>query len=344
MSISVCIPNYKRADDLNRCLQSIYEQELLPDEIFVHDDCSPNYEEIDKVVNHFQSLFAPQGINFHFARSTENRGYDSSLRYLINESESDYVLLIGNDDILLKNCIKTYNEIIENNKYNMYSRNFLRFSSVPSNIVGVSKFCKQDTLFSIKNADPKMAFRLCAFFGGLVFNREWAKSLDTSKWDGTLYYQYYLALHAFNESGIFCVSEPIISALADGIPLFADSDKTGVHISGKYSPKARAQMWANILDITKDFDYINNSKFLISIRSELKSRMSFHIMEMFSTAKHSTLVELSKELRALGVFWSPISVGLWTVNYCFGSNSRHLYIYLRKLIQSNKTTNKLSLN
>jgi glycosyltransferase involved in cell wall biosynthesis len=62
--LSVCIPNYRRSQELSRCLDSILRQTIYPSEVLIHDDCSPNQLEIEAVINTYKELFLIKKIPF----------------------------------------------------------------------------------------------------------------------------------------------------------------------------------------------------------------------------------------------------------------------------------------
>ena len=333
ISLSICIPNYRRPAELSRCLDSILGQSMLPTEVVIHDDFSPNQQEINNIVDKYTEKFIDVNVPLMYFKSTSNKGYDGSLRFLISNATSEYILLIGNDDILMPECVSVAKITITQVRCNMYSRNFLKITGENALVTGKSIFCKSDTLYLESDVSPAMAFRLCSYFGGLIFDREWANSLRTDIFDGSLYYQYHLALNAFISTGIYCISSPIVGALTDGVPLFSESDKSGIHITGLYAPKARAKMWLEVLDITTDFDDKNNRNYLVSIRRELKNRMAFHVMEMYCASSRKIQIQLAKELIGVNVFWSPISTGLWVINFILGAKALSLYKFIRRNYQ-----------
>lgn len=331
--LTICIPNYKRSKELDRCLASIYAQKNKNYNILIHDDCSPNIEEVRCVVDKYKIDFEKENIKLKFIDSSSNIGYDKSLRKLILSADTDYVIFIGNDDVLERECVGVVLNVIDKHASKMYSRNFYKIAGPDGVIVGISKFVRYDKVFSEKNSSPQYAYRLCCYFGGLVLDRKWAASLDNAKYDGTLYYQYYLALNAFSDTGIYCINKPIVGALIDGIPLFSDNDKSGVHTAGRYSVNARVKMWSDVLQITKEYDLREQKKFTKYIANELKNRMSFHVMEMFSNSNRDTLLLLYKEFSKIKLFWSLPSVIFWSINFIFQSYSCYFYKITRKIFQ-----------
>ncbi len=333
MKISIAIPNYKRVDELRACLNSILSQTALPFEIVIHDDASPNQKAVSAVVSSYASSFSEKGVHINYVAASQNIGYDGSLRKLISESRGDYVLFIGNDDFLMPTCISEYMDVVTRCQPLMISRNFNKFHGDPPKIFGVSKFTDRLELFN-SSSQAHLALRLCAYFGGLAFKRSWALSLNTDQWDGTLYYQFYLALNAYTQQGILCIPAATVAARADGPPLFGETDKSNVHIVGRYSVSAREKMWLDILKITKSHDILFQTNYYPIIQKELKVRMSFHLMEMFASSGKAELIDLMKSLIRLKLFWHPIPCFLWTVNFVAGPKARIFYSLIRRIYQS----------
>jgi glycosyltransferase involved in cell wall biosynthesis len=333
MKISIAIPNYKRVNELKTCLNSILFQTTPPFEVVIHDDASPNQELVSDVVAEYACKFSELGVTVNFIAASQNIGYDGSLRKLISASQGDYILFIGNDDYLMPTCVFEYLAAIEKHQPLMISRNFNKFHDDPPKVFGVSRFTDHLKFFS-SSSQVNFALRLCAYFGGLAFKRSWALALNTDQWDGTLYYQYYLALNAYSKQGILCIPTPTVAARADGLPLFGETDKTKVHIVGRYSVLAREKMWVDILKITKNHDVFNQTYYHPIILKELKVRMSFHLMEMFASSGKSDLIELAKSLRRLKLFWHPIPITLWTVNFVAGRKALTFYSLIRSLFQN----------
>ena len=332
-SISVAIPNYRRLTDLEICLNSIYNQNVSPSEVLLHDDASPNKEELESLIYKFSKKFSSKGIKFKYKISKTNVGYDCSLRSLLNISSSDYTLFIGNDDYLLPNAIEVYERILSKTNYLMYSRAFSKFNSDDINhFTGTSSFHKTDYFFK-ETKESHFSLRLSAYFGGLLFNTSWANKIATSKFDGTLYYQYYLSCHAFFDQGIYYINETTVAARNDGIPLFSESTLTSEHSDGAYSNQARLKMWSDILDITTHIEDKFSVKFINAIQKELKVRMSFHVFEMYCSLPKNQLIFLFKSFFHAGFIQHPIPLFFFTVNYIFGSKSKYVYLWIRKIFQ-----------
>lgn len=331
-SITIGIPSYSRVLDLDFAIESIFNSVFYPDEILVIDDFSPDRDEILECLLKWSSKFDPKKTNFRFIMSDRNEGYDRNLQKIISNSTCDYVMFLGNDDILLPNGIHDALNYLQENKLNAYSRSFVRFNN--TKLIGISKFSKADRTFNSQNSPLFSYFRLSCFFSGLIFCRKWADSKLTNQYDGTLYYQLYLFGCAYFESGVGYISTPIVGGRVDGIPLFGRSKtEQSSHIPGGYTAHSRAIMWANILKIASDLDGTYKSNSFKFIHYEIKTRMAFHIFEMYSFKSIYDLIDLKNEYKKLNIFYHPIPLFLFFIVFIFRRNSILFFKMARKIYQ-----------
>lgn len=91
-SLSVIIPNYNKEKYIERCIESIVSQTLLPDEIIVVDDCSTDgSREIIKRLSDRYSIIKPVFLE-------ENGGVSNARNTGIKEAKSSYISFIDSDD------------------------------------------------------------------------------------------------------------------------------------------------------------------------------------------------------------------------------------------------------
>ena len=95
--ISVCIPAYNRADILPALLDSILIQDFDDFDIVIAEDFSPERQAIAAKVAEHQQQF---GEKLKYFENSQTLGYDGNLRRLIELATGDYVLFMGNDDLL----------------------------------------------------------------------------------------------------------------------------------------------------------------------------------------------------------------------------------------------------
>lgn len=331
---SIAIPAYGRPIEYEALLQSILEMDLLPSEVIVAEDCSKERKEIRKISERFQILLGKKNVVLQYHENEHNLGYDANIRKLIDLSQFKWVILIGNDDLFLKAGLSYIADFCERHPdIAMVSRPFVRFETSLKEPIGVSRILPTESCIK-KGDDPKLIFRSCGFVGGLVINTAWAKEKSTTQYDGTLYYQIYLAAHAYCTQGIGYLAKPSVGGRAGNPPLFGESAKDGAHhIAGAYSAKARAKMWRGVLQIAKDVGAQYNCNLVDALRQELMVRQAFHIFEMNVGASTATLRELRAELTKLDLFshWLPKS--LFYLNFIFGKYAYYFYFLIRKVAQ-----------
>lgn len=330
--ICVAIPAYNRPAELDALLASIMAQEAMPAEVLICEDASPQREAIREVAQSWLSAFATKGCNLRLIENQENLGYDGNIRNIIEMASQPWVMLMGDDDLLLPDCIARAYAFVEHHpNVPVTSRSFVMFRNEDLSILGVSQYPPGDHVYTRSNSSPAMLFRTCGFVGGLIIRRDWAVSRATDRYDGTLYYQIYLSACAFCEEGIGYIGHTIVGSRAGNPPQFgAAAKEKGIHIPGSYTPKGRAKMWASVLRIAREVGDHYHVDLYPAIRSELMVQQSFHIFEMTVGAQRSDLQELKIEFTRLGLMDHPLPQALYWINLLAGRHAKHFYALIRK--------------
>jgi abequosyltransferase len=333
--LAVGIPAYGRCRELMELLESIYAQTVLPAEITIREDKSAEREEIRSIVDEWRERFAVEGCSVNYGENESNLGYDANLRSVIGMSRSHWVMLIGNDDLLCKECVeKIENYLRDCGQAKMISRSFVRFDTDISKPIGISRLSKTNKVFRAEGSSPKMIFRTSGFVGGLIVDREWASSIATDRYDGTLYYQIYLASVSFCQGGIGYIADPIVGGRGGNPPLFGSaSSEKDVHVPGSYTPKGRARMWESVLQITHEVGQQYGIDLHTEMKAELEVRQSFHVFEMMAGCERDKLLELRDELRKLDLFSHPIPRVLFLLDWMLGIRARMFFSLVRRVMQ-----------
>jgi abequosyltransferase len=333
--MSVGIPAYARCRELIELLESIYEQTVLPAEITICEDKSADRESIRLIVQEWRERFTAEGCTVNYKENDHNLGYDGNLRNVISASHFPWVMLIGNDDLLLEGCVERAERFIrKNDKIKMISRSFLRFENDIQKPVGVSRLSSTDQIFNSVNSSTKMIVRTSGFVSGLIVNREWALNIATDRYDGTLFYQIYLASVAFCDGGIGYIAQPVVGGRCSNPPLFGSATwEKDVHVPGSYTPRGRAKMWASILRIASDVGQQYKIDLYAGIKAKLEVRSSFHVFEMMAGSDRRKLSELRHELTKLDLFSHPIPRTLYLIDWVLGSRAKVFYAFVRRALQ-----------
>lgn len=108
MKFSIIIPTYKYRF-LQDAIESVFQQTFTDFELLIVDDCSP--EDIKGVVNRYADdsrlKYIKNDFNYGAIRLAEN--WNNCLRYC----QGDYVICMGDDDLLLPHCLENYNMLID---------------------------------------------------------------------------------------------------------------------------------------------------------------------------------------------------------------------------------------
>ncbi len=333
-SISVVIPSYGRPRELEELLLSICNQEVPPCEVVLLEDCSPEANQIVELCASLSDEFIKKKIKYFYSCNEYNIGYDANLRKCIDRATSRWAMIMGNDDFLLCDGIKNATEYLKENNYPVVSRSFLRFKSDINRPLGISKLNNADCFYKINLTPSFYLFRCAAFIGGLIVDVEFGKKLKTEKYDGSLYYQIYLAATAFCTSGIGYINKPIIAGRTGNPPLFGSANnELEFHVPGAYTARSRAKMWKGVLEIIADVEKHHNVSLTGDIKYELMTRQSFHVFEMNAGASFAQLNELRKELIKLDIFYHPLPIFLFTINLILRHNAAFVYSFMRKVFQ-----------
>lgn len=98
--LTICITSYNRPEYLNKLLETIRDLPFFI-KVIVADDCSPRLPEITEVIDYWSPKFED---NLTFYSNVFNLGEVENKNKLFSIVDSDYLLLIGDDD-LIKNDV-----------------------------------------------------------------------------------------------------------------------------------------------------------------------------------------------------------------------------------------------
>lgn len=93
--ISVLIPSYNRPELLVPTIESVLAQSFAEFEVIVSDDASPRGAEIAAAVGKFSA-----DVRFRFILQPKNLGWSDNRNALLAEAKGDFVILLGDDDLL----------------------------------------------------------------------------------------------------------------------------------------------------------------------------------------------------------------------------------------------------
>jgi glycosyltransferase involved in cell wall biosynthesis len=219
--ISVCIPAYNRAALLPALLESVVSQAGADFEIVICEDKSPEREQIRSIAERYAKIL-PGRISYH--ENELNLGYDGNLRRLIELARGDYVLFMGNDDLMAPGALSAVAAAIQGYpSVGVVLRSYASFKTTPDDLVQTFRYFDEDAFFPAGAPTITTFFRRCVFISGMIVRRESALALSTECFDGTLLYQQHLVGNILaRENGVYLTRILSYHRLG-GIPDFGNS-------------------------------------------------------------------------------------------------------------------------
>lgn len=191
--LTVAIPQYKRREYLELCLQSIFSQKFKDYEIVVSDDMSPDdsNEVIPGVLERSDSFY-------RYYAQRENLGYDGNVRFCLRAARGRYVMLLGNDDALTSPS--TLQEVADGLASLDYPETAItNYEDWQSR--QVSRRTYGTRIFGSGPMTAAYYFRSFSFVSGIIYKTAEAEKHETDKWDASIYYQIYLACRIIASGG-----------------------------------------------------------------------------------------------------------------------------------------------
>ena len=298
---SICIPSYNRSSELYNLLQSIDKTLYEELEIIICEDNSSARDTIEGVVEKFKS----ENPNFtiHFHKNPKNLGYDSNLVNLINKSNGEFIIFMGDDDKFITENMKDYFNFIKKNNHLSY---FLRRYKIISHGGEVEEFryFKGNKFFNPSLDTVLVMLRRSVFISGFTFKRESVLEwFNTSKFNGTLLYQLFICSElSLNFPSAYCdIPITIMSESERGVPEFGSSEtEKSLYEPGVISRTNSINFIKSFLKITKHIDkkydldlttpyLISMSKYsypILSIQSDKgKIRFINYVMQLIKEVK-----------------------------------------------------------
>lgn len=257
--ISVCIPAYNRPGVLPALLDSILNQDFDDFDIVIAEDSSPERQAIALVVADYQQRV---GDKLKYHENLQTLGYDGNLRRLIELATGDYVLFMGNDDLLAPGALSAVaNAVRERQDVGVVLRSYASFVSDPEQPVQVFRYFDDDRVFPPGPDTVVTFFRRCVFISGMVFKRSSAAALATSQFDGALLYQQHLAGHILaQESGVY-LNRILSFHRLGGVPDFgASAAEKGLFVPKQQTPESSVNFMRGMLAIANSLDEQGGAK------------------------------------------------------------------------------------
>lgn len=298
--ISVCIPAYNRAAVLPALLDSILEQDFDDFDVVITEDSSPERQAIAAKIAEYQKRF---GKKVKYFENPQTLGYDGNLRRLVEVATGEYVLFMGNDDLLAPGALHAVAAAVhERQDVGVVLRSYSSFIETPEQPVQVFRYFDDDRVFPPGPDTVVTFFRRCVFISGMVFKRSSAAAYATQRFDGTLLYQQHLAGNILaHESGVY-LNRILSYHRLGGVPDFgASAAEKGLFVPKEQTPESSVHFMQGMLAIAASLDEQADTKVARRIVRDI-GNYAYPILSIQAGRSFGTFLSYLWQLMKLG-FW-----------------------------------------
>ncbi len=246
--ISVVTPAYRRPDYLRELIESFLKQSYKNSELVISDDSSSDTR-VQILVQEYTRLNS----NIVYIKNEENLGFCKNLLKSIMNAHGDYILIMGDDDILVnENTLSTYVNIFETNKNIGYVyANQIQFTK-DLRVDYIYKHFDTDQLFETTEKALKKPWLLSCFISGIGL-RNYIDFEALYPKDNILFPQVELIGKILGEYQAYGISKYLIGARAHDQQLgFAAVKNQNIKDNEKHSVYELNTVYKNVINYYKD--------------------------------------------------------------------------------------------
>lgn len=240
--LSICIPSYNRPEGIKRALESVdadkYADEI---QIVVCEDYAPKRLEVRKVVQDFQ---ATSKYAVKYVENEVNLGHGKNWRHCAHEAEGEYLMYIGDDDMVAPNALDKFIEWLHAHSNLGYVCRAYQTLKADGSVTD-NRYYNKDRFYD-PGIDGYVAFFMKSnLMTGYTIKREHTYDFEDPSVDYTLYYQMYLMGEVCLRYPSGYCNIPVGQYVGDGVSFFGTNEVEKGHFQvGK--------------KVAEDLSYINN--------------------------------------------------------------------------------------
>ncbi|MEI8570345.1 glycosyltransferase family 2 protein [Methylomonas sp. LW13] len=242
--LTIAIPTWNRANYLVKNIEQIVSQlgELTyPIEILVSDNCSSDNTKdcVDEFLN--------KGLPIRYIRNSENIGPDLNIAQCFNQAAGQYVLIFGDDDLLIDGSLKHLESLLARKNYGVvsvraYGYDFDFRAEYPGGSEKLYEFANSNE-FIVKLG------KFSTLISVNIISKDYLQGVDANDYCGTnlvhidliysaalkapvnLYVDSYLVAYKRNNSGGYSFSDVFVDKFGAIVDKYIDS---GLSVDTKY--------------------------------------------------------------------------------------------------------------
>lgn len=318
--LSVCIPAFNRANLLPGILEGVYGQDFKDVEVVVADDNSREQAQIREICAQFESRHPG---TMRFEANPQTLGYDGNLRRLVELARGRYVFFLSNDDAVAPGAFRAIADGIERfGDFGVLLRSFSFFEGDPSKPIRTTRYFPDARTMPPGRDTLRFCYRRLVIISGIVMDRDLAHAASSTRVDGLLFYQQWLAGHILMQKPALFLPTPVALYRLGGLPEFghaaAERDR---FVPGPKSFEQELQLNRSLFEVAEALESeLKLPGFAEDVRMEF-ARYSFHTLVQFAKqGGRRGLWEAYRGLRPLGLQRSPWYHAWFVLLYTLGGH------------------------
>lgn len=325
--ITLAIPAYNRAHWLPYLLDSALAQDFDDWDCVIVEDLSPERPKIREIAERYAAAH-PGRFSYH--ENAQNLGYDGNFRELVSRARGRYLFVMGNDDLIAPGAFAAVARAVAMAPdMGVLLRTFARFQGDPSNVVQVSRYYPGARVFPAGPAAIVPCYRRLVAMSGLVLHLDGAQACATARWDGTLFYQHWLAVNLLRTRPAVFLPEVLALFRTDGTPEFGNAGaERGAYTPGVQPPDTDVRMIRSLLAIAREgapdcYDAIERDY----------ANYIFHTLAHQAHVPRAEFRAFYRELGALGLarYW-PFHAWYWAISLFGADNLDSVFRFVRRAV------------
>jgi len=275
--ISVICPAYDRPQHIGPLLESVLAQDFDDWECVVTDDHSPSRDATKAILDEYSR----KDSRIRGYVNDENLGYDGAFRRLVGLARGRYLFVMGDDDFVAPGAFRAVADAVERHpNLGVILRAYAFFRDTPDNVIQVNRYYEQETVFPAGAQAIVAVYRRIVSMSGLVLDRDLALAVATNRFDGSLFYQHWLAANILIEKDAVYIPTVLAYFRRGGIPLFGRAKaEQGIYTPGAQPPDTDLKMLTSLMAIAEAVEKDRGVKIAELIRRD-------HANYMYPTFAH----------------------------------------------------------
>lgn len=159
--LTICIPVYNGQDTIVRAVKSAVEQSYDNYDVVISNNCSTD-KTLELIKNNFSDEIGSHKIQLH--NRDENYGVLNNFRYVVNESDGEYVLILGADDYISNTCLEVLYGNIKGEGVNASCGVVDRFTDIERFLVSIPLYKSKRQIINNCCSSEKINFLFCGLW------------------------------------------------------------------------------------------------------------------------------------------------------------------------------------